>query len=390
MFDYNKYGESFNIVFARSLQTTLSDSLLGVLRKILNKEPQAAPHWEAGAEYFRARNAPINGVLKGTNANAEEIKGTEDVKFALFDEANTATEFALGEIVPTFARVARNKRIYIFNPSIKSTPIAQRLIRDIGEENLYKDCKVGKVVARWVNWDTNDFLSQDGRDFIAKEKKDISRSLFDNRYGGYFREVQEGVYYTNELADMYAAGRYQKLIVDYQAPYYATFDLGLNDLCTCWIFQVERDRVNILRYFAWAGTKFSDVLDDIAVKGFAKPVIVLPHDGDDQRGYSTLATPETDARRRGLQVIVVPRVKSKMHRIDAVRNVLPHCWFDNIYCDNGLAEIKQYAPKIVNGIPLDSPDHKHSDAADALGGIPYIYNRANVVSRLDFSGVIFN
>ena len=91
----------------------------------------------------------------------------------------------------------------------------------------------------------------------------------------------------------------------------------------------------------------------------------MPHDFA-SREYSTGESPEQAARKMGWRMTVVPAT-GVQEGIDAVRRVLPRCWFDEEKCKVGLDRLRNYTKRWSPELQrFTGPLHdENSHAADA-------------------------
>lgn len=394
---WSQTRQPVSIACLRSFQNSLRDSYLKELKTALEFHPYLREHFHYTAQSFNGKTAPINFIFKGLNHNASEIKSLSGIDIAVVEEADGITQEALDYLIPTI-RKEGSQIIFLFNPSLKTTPIAQRMIKLIGgEENLYKNHleehydaenkRYFYVRSVFSSYRENIYLSPTAQQAIEMDRKTMDEEDFNCIYLGQFRETLKGTYYQKEIANLYFDRRIKPLTLDYNSVYYALFDLGLNDLTVAWIVQRVGDYWHFIDCLSYQGTTFRDVLEDMGMRGYVRPHLILPHDGQQARGYTTLDTPEKIGRALGLSVRVIPVTKSVLNDINATKQLFGKFIFNqNKNIEYALNEIKQYGPKITAGLPTNKPDHAHSDFADPLRMVPYLHG-SEISQNLDFSAL---
>ena len=84
---------------------------------------------------------------------------------------------------------------------------------------------------------------------------------------------------------------------------------------------------------------------------------MLPHDTDSRIMGATAQRRSDILRQLGLLPTIVP-MRKVAEGIEAVRALLPRCWFDAENCAEGLKALRHYRVKESSGLPLhDSSSH---------------------------------
>ena len=150
------------------------------------------------------------------------------------------------------------------------------------------------------------------------------------------------------------------------------WDLGMNDATAIWFVQRAGGELHVFDYYEASGEGLDHYADVLRNKGYRYERHVLPHDvavrelGTGRSRIETL---------RSLGVITsVARAMIAPHLpladgINAVRTVLPRCWFDQAKCERGIAALKQYQRRWNDDRRMfeDQPLHDWtSHAADAF------------------------
>ena len=192
-----------------------------------------------------------------------------------------------------------------------------------------------------------------------------------------FDAAARGSYYAKLLADADEQGRITKVPYEPEARVWTCWDLGIGDSTAIWFVQsISGGEVHVIDYYEASGEglqHYADLLD-----GWGKPVSrggrgylysdhVAPHDIRHRELGTGLQRLET-GRKLGLNFKVVAQ-----HRVDdgiqAVRNLIPKCWFDVERCHKGLEALRLYRRDFddTRGDFRDVPLHDWtSHAADAL------------------------
>lgn len=200
-----------------------------------------------------------------------------------------------------------------------------------------------------------------------------------------FRGSVEGAYYAEQMDRARSEGRVGRVAYDATLPVYTFWDLGMADATAIWFCQVVGMDVRIIDYLEGTGKGLPWYVQQVKGKSYVYGDHYAPHDiavREFGAGVSRLQT----ARDLGIDFRVVPKHQLP-DGIDAVRAVLPHCWFDLGRCERGIECLEAYRKKWNEhlGDFDDKPQHDWaSHAADAFRylAVTYRYDR--------LSGVLHN
>lgn len=150
----------------------------------------------------------------------------------------------------------------------------------------------------------------------------------------------KGAYYSTQMAEAERDGRIMTVPYERNLPVQTAWDLGVGDSTAIWFFQVYGPEVRIIDYYEASGEglpHYAKVLQD---KEYVYGTHWAPHDivvRELGSGKSRLET----ARVLGITFRVAPHLPVD-DGIDAVRNLLPRCWFDSLRCNEGIRALRNY------------------------------------------------
>jgi hypothetical protein len=149
------------------------------------------------------------------------------------------------------------------------------------------------------------------------------------------------------------------------------WDLGMDDATTIWFFQLFKNEVRLVHYYENSGeglphyarelNRFSVQSDIVYGKHYA------PHDIK-VRELGTGKSRLEIARSMGLKFTTVKKLPI-IDGIDAVRAILPRCWFNKVACARGIEALKGYHKEFDSsrGVFRKTPVHdSNSHGADAF------------------------
>jgi len=138
-------------------------------------------------------------------------------------------------------------------------------------------------------------------------------------------------------------GRIRDLRFDPDADVMTAWDLGYRDDTAIWFYQVVRNEIHVLDYYAVSGASIEEIAKVVIDKGYRYTRHYLPHDAR----AKTLASggksivEQLAVHLGGMNKLsIVPEI-GVQDGIQAVRMILPKCYFDPI-CDEGLEALRQY------------------------------------------------
>ena len=182
------------------------------------------------------------------------------------------------------------------------------------------------------------------------ELQELRRQLSEDQYlqemECSFEAAILGAYYGTEMRLLEEAGRIVDVAHDPHLPTYTAFDIGYRDDTAIWWFQVIRSEIHVIDFFAASGMDPAGIKKLIAEKPYHYGQHFLPHDARAKTltsgGKSLIEQLATGDNGLTLaKMSIVPNL-SVQDGIQAVRAMLPLCWFDKDKCREGLEALRQY------------------------------------------------
>lgn len=187
-----------------------------------------------------------------------------------------------------------------------------------------------------------------------------------------FKIVIMGAYYANEFRRVWAENRIRRVPHDPAVAVHTIWDLGVSDATAIWFVQrcgVEWHIIDFLQDSGYGLQHYIQELDKKRVElGYRYGVYVGPHDLKVREWGSDGVTRLDKAAQLGVHFEVAPDL-SIADGINAVRTLLPLCWFDESRCSEGLAALQEYRREWdeKNGVWKRTPMHNAaSNPADAF------------------------
>jgi phage terminase large subunit len=377
-------GEGLRAVCIREIQKDLAQS-----SKALIEAKLAAFGLTQGSGFRIFRDVietPGRGIIlfKGMqDATAEGIKSLEGFRRAWWEEAQTATARSIALLRPTM-RAPGSEMWWSWNPRRRSDPVDMMLR---GPEIP----SGARVVC--ANWGDNSWFTPE----LEQERLDCLR-MHPEQYGhvweGAYQGAGEGAYYARQLAEARSEGRIGKVAFDPLLTIRLFCDIGGTgaraDAFSLWPAQFVGREIRLRDYYEAVGQPLATHLAWARAKGYGpdRAEFWLPHDGA-TRDRVFAVSYESALREAGYRVNVVPNQGkgAAAARIEALRRIFPHLWFDEESTEAGRDALGWYHEKKdeVRSIGL-GPEHDWSShAADAAGLMAVAYEAPKQARRIVYS-----
>jgi phage terminase large subunit len=185
-----------------------------------------------------------------------------------------------------------------------------------------------------------------------------------------FQAAIVGAYYGREMEEADKTGRICSNLYDPMIEVHTAWDLGSVDQTVIWFAQKSGHDIRLVDYYAAAGWGLDHYAKILQSKGYKYGRHFLPHDVEQK----VLTGGEIARSRRytleglGISVTTVPMWPVE-DGVNAVRRILPKCWFDKDKCADGIKALRQYRREWddVRKVFYERPLHDWaSDPADAM------------------------
>jgi phage terminase large subunit len=302
------------------------------------------------------------------DATAESIKSLEGYNIAWVEEAQTLSARSLALLRPTIR--ADNSEIWFsWNPRRKSDAVDQFL----------RGAKPDNAIVVKANWRDNPWFPS-----VLEEERHLDLSKFPDRYHhvweGDYAKAFEGAYFATGLAEARKQGRIGKVAADPLLPLRLYWDIGgagaKADACAIWVVQFVHQEIRVLDYIEGQGQVLGYYTQELHHRGYDKALCTLPHDGMNANAITGLKYAD-HLRDAGFSVTVVPNqgAGAAAQRIEAVRRLLPKCWFNEATTEAGRDALGYYHEKKDEQRSIGlGPEHDWSShAADAFGLMAIAY-----------------
>jgi phage terminase large subunit len=149
-----------------------------------------------------------------------------------------------------------------------------------------------------------------------------------------------GAYYGREMETAENQGRIVTNLYDPGLQVHTAWDLGMGDHTVIWFYQQDGQAIRLVDYYAASGYGLSHYAEVLQSRRYRYGNHYLPHDVE-VRELGTGKTRVESLYALGITVTVVRKV-SDADGINAVRRILPRCWFDREKCAEGIKALRQF------------------------------------------------
>lgn len=196
--------------------------------------------------------------------------------------------------------------------------------------------------------------------YIADFGPDFGVAMFEQEYMCSFDAAILGAFYGLQMGELERRGRMGTVVYDDTFPVHTAWDLGYSDDTSIWFYQVVLGEIRLLECYSVNGKDVDHYAEEVKTKPYHYGTHWLPHDAQ----AKTLASggksvQEQLAKHFGWNAIrIVPQL-SVQDGIQAVRKMLPNCWFDAIKCEDGIEALSQYQREYDHDKKMfrDAPRH---------------------------------
>jgi len=324
------YERETRAVCIREVQNSIKDSVHQLLSDKIRS--LGLEHWfEVLEREIRCSNGSFI-IFRGMQEyNADNIKSLEGFDIAWVEEAQSISERSWRMLRPTL----RNPGSEIWcswNPRHKFDPVDQFFRSPQAKEDQ-------DIISVEVGWEDNPWLP----DELLKEKnRDYAADpiMAAHVWGGGYEVVAKGAYYAKEMVDAEQGKRICNVPYEPKVRVTTGWDLGIDDCTSIWFAQIVGQEIHIIDFYENSGVGLDHYAKILAQKPYVYEKHLLPHDSEVRELGTGRSRIET-LLSLGVRGTVVP-IQSVEDGINAVRIMLPKCWFDKEKCEKGVDALRLY------------------------------------------------
>ena len=175
---------------------------------------------------------------------------------------------------------------------------------------------------------------------LRAAKNEMGEDKYRQEFECSFDAAVEGSYFGQILNELEAKKHMQEIPREELSRTFTAWDLGMGDSTSIWVAQLVGTEVRLLDYYENHGVGLDHYVKWIRDNDYEKAEHILPHDVR-VRELGTGKSRMEMLEEAGLQIKIAPRM-SLDDGIQAVRRLLPRCWFNVPKVQIGLNCLRNY------------------------------------------------
>lgn len=208
-------------------------------------------------------------------------------------------------------------------------------------------------------------------DVDEERRAGMSEAMIEQEFYCSFSGIVDGSYYGKQIQKAREENRITRIPHEPTLPVYTAWDLGVSDDTAIWFYQKVGLEFRILKYYENRGVGIEHYANYLKEQPYVYAEHQMPHDA----GHQQMATGKSIAKQlqmlTGTKCTPSPREQALSDEvgIQAVRDLLPKCWFDYEGCKDGLKKLELYRRQYdeKREVFKDKPLHDFcSHAADSF------------------------
>lgn len=181
--------------------------------------------------------------------------------------------------------------------------------------------------------------------FVARGQSEEEANAFvDQEYYCNWDSPVVGSYFGSAMRRAQEDGRIRNIPYDAMLTVNTYWDLGIDDSMSIWFIQLFNREIRVIDYYENSGEGMNHYINELNKKGYTYGKHFAPHDIEVRELMSGVSRKDT-ALALGTRFETVQRPAKKEDGIDAIRNLLSRCYFDEVKCRRGISALKGYRKK---------------------------------------------
>jgi hypothetical protein len=202
-------------------------------------------------------------------------------------------------------------------------------------------------------------------------RRDLTEEQYAQEFECSFDAAVVGSYYGKPMMRAEAEKRITGVPYDPSAMVWTSWDLGIRDATAIWFAQVVGREIRIIDYYEASGADLGHYVREIYSRPYVYAGHIVPHDAQAK---------ELGTGKSRLEVLASLGLKhltlAPLHRIEdginAVRMLLPRCWFDAQKCARGLDALRLYRADYDDKLRALRPHPVHDWTSHAADSFRYL------------------
>lgn len=176
---------------------------------------------------------------------------------------------------------------------------------------------------------------------LAAARKEMTEDQYNQEFECDFSAALVGAYYGKDMNALETQGRITGVPYDRAAQVWTAWDLGIDDSTAIWLCQRVGRELHLIDYIEASGEALDYYVKELGKRPYAYAGHILPHDAE-AKELGTGKTRVETLKGLGLTNIRIVPAQSVEDGINAVRMILPQCWFDKTTTKRGIDALRNY------------------------------------------------
>lgn len=176
---------------------------------------------------------------------------------------------------------------------------------------------------------------------LADARTQMTREQYEQEFECSFSAAIMGAYYAREMDEAERDGRLTSVPVERSALVHTAWDLGIGDSTAIWFAQMVGKEWRLVDFYESSGVGLDHYVRALRQRDYNYGTHYLPHDAEAKELGTGKSRIEV-LRSLGVTNVQVLKAQRVDDGINAVRMVLPKCWFDAGRCRDGIEALRQY------------------------------------------------
>jgi phage terminase large subunit len=172
-------------------------------------------------------------------------------------------------------------------------------------------------------------------------RRDLTEEQYAQEFECSFDAAVVGSYYGKLMMRAEAERRIALVPYDPAALVWTSWDLGIRDATAIWFAQMVGREIRVIDYYEASGVDLGHYVREIHSRPYVYAGHIVPHDAQAKELGTGKSRLEVLAS-LGLRHITLAPLHRNEDGINAVRMLLPRCWFDAGKCARGIDALKLY------------------------------------------------
>ncbi len=208
-------------------------------------------------------------------------------------------------------------------------------------------------------------------DELASLASGLSEEQYAQEFECSFEAAIVGAYYGKLMASAENDKRIVGVPYEPDVRVWTAWDLGIRDQTAIWFAQLVGREVHLIDYYEASGADLGHYVRELDKRGYVYAGHIVPHDAQ-ARELGTGKTRLEVMQSLGMNDITIAPNHSVEDGINAVRVLLPRCWFDKVKCSTGIDALKLYRADYDDKLQTFRPRPVHDWASHGADAFRYL------------------